>query len=179
MAGQGTLTLITGEIESGKTRFCRQFSEALKELGWDTAGILSPAVFNKGVKTAIDGLDLRSGKRVRIAELNTADAPQMGPHTKRWRFSTDALEWCNEILKASVPCDFLVIDELGPLEFERGQGLLAAFEAVDSRKFKACLVVVRPSLVEKARRRWPEADVITIGEDMDISALVQQRLRLQ
>jgi nucleoside-triphosphatase THEP1 len=178
MAGKGTLTLISGEIESGKTSFCRQFAEALHEIGWNTAGILSPAVFNEGVKTAIDGLDLRSGKRVRVAELNTGDAPRMGLNTRRWRFSTDALEWCNAILKAAVPCDLLVIDELGPLEFQRGEGLLAAFEAVDSRRFEACLVVVRPSLVEKARRRWPDARTIHIGEDTDITALVQEQLRL-
>ena len=115
---------------------------------------------------------------MRVADLNTGDAPQMGLHTRRWRFSTDALEWCNKILKAAVPCDLLVIDELGPLEFERGEGLLAAFEAVDSRQFETCLVVVRPSLVEKARRRWPDAGAINIGEDMDISALVQEQLRL-
>ena len=176
MKEKGRLTLITGEIESGKTSFCRQLADGLKELGWDAAGILSPAVFNEGVKIAIDGLDLRSGKRVRVAELNEAGAGQAGPRTRRWSFSQEALVWCNELLKEAVPCDLLVIDELGLLEFDRDEGLLDAFEAVDSRQFKACLVVVRPSLVGKARRRWPDAEVLTIEEDQDIPSLVHEQL---
>jgi nucleoside-triphosphatase THEP1 len=174
---QGKLTLISGEIESGKTRFCRQAAGALKELGWDVAGIVSPAVFNEGGKIAIDGLDLRSGERRRLADLTATGDPLQGPQTKRWHFSMQALHWCNEVLQNATPCDLLIIDELGPLEFNRGEGLLAGFEANDSRQFKTSLTVVRTSLLEKARDRWPDAETLIISDDDNISTLVQKWLR--
>jgi nucleoside-triphosphatase THEP1 len=175
---QGKLTLISGEIESGKTRFCRQAAGALKELGWDVAGIVSPAVFNEGGKIAIDGLDLRSGERRRLADLTATGDPLQGPQTKRWHFSMQALHWCNEVLQNATPCDLLIIDELGPLEFNRGEGLLAGFEANDSRQFKTSLTVVRTSLLEKARDRWPDAETLIISDDDNISTLEKEWLRL-
>ena len=174
MKNQGKLTLISGESDSGKTRFCRQAAYALKELGWDVAGIVSPAVFNEGGKFAIDGLDLRSGERRRLADLTAANGTLQGPKTKRWHFSLQALRWCNEVLQNATPCDLLIIDELGPLEFDRGEGLLAGFEANDSRQFKASLSVVRTSLVEKARDRWPDAEVLNISDYDNISTLVKE-----
>lgn len=178
MKDQGKLTLISGESESGKTRFCRQAAGELKELGWDVAGIVSPGIFNEGGKFAIDGLDLRSGERRRLADLTAAGDPLQGPKTKRWHFSMQALDWCNEVLQNATPCDLLIIDELGPLEFDRGEGLLASFEANDSRQFKASLTVVRTSLLEKARDRWPDAEVLIISDDDNISTLVKEWLRL-
>ena len=177
MKDQGKITLISGESDSGKTRFCRQAAGALKELGWDVAGIVSPAVFNEGGKFAIDGLDLRSGERRRLAELTAAGNPLQGPQTKRWQFSMQALRWCNEVLQNATPCDLLIIDELGPLEFDRGEGLLAGFEANDSRQFKTSLTVVRTSLLERARDRWPDAEVLNISDDDNISTLVKEWLR--
>jgi nucleoside-triphosphatase THEP1 len=178
MKDQGKLTLISGEIESGKTRFCRQVAGVLKELGWDVAGIVSPAVFKGGGKFAIDGLDLRSGERRRLADLTATGDPLQGPQTKRWHFSMQALHWCNEVLQNATPCDLLIIDELGPLEFDRGEGLLASFEANDSRQFKVSLTVVRTSLLEKARGRWPDAEALIINDDDNISTLVKERLQL-
>ena len=174
----GRITIVTGEIESGKTSFCRQMATALLEFGWDTAGILSPAVFEDGKKVAIDVLDLGSGVTERLANLNTAFSGLQGPETKRWRFSERVLEWCNAMLDQAVPCDLLVVDELGPLEFERGEGLTAAFEAVDTRQYRAALLVVRPSLLAKARRRWPDAGVISIGNAGEMSILVQEQLKV-
>jgi len=177
MKNQGKITLISGESDSGKTRFCRQAAGALIELGWDVAGIVSPAVFNEGGKFAIDGLDLRSGERRRLADLTAAGSTLKGPKTKRWHFSMQALDWCNEVLQKATPCDLLIIDELGPLEFDRGEGLLAGFEANDSRQFKASLTVVRKSLLEKARDRWPDAEALIISDDDNISTLVKEWLR--
>jgi len=171
------LTLISGESESGKTSFCCQAAGALKELGWDVAGIISPAVFNEGGKFAIDGLDLRSGEHRRLANLIADGDPLQGPKTKRWQFSMQALQWCNKALQNATPCDLLIIDELGPLEFDRGEGLLAGFEANDSRQFKASLTVVRTSLLERACDRWPDAEVLIINDIHSILTLVKEWLR--
>jgi hypothetical protein len=88
-----------------------------------------------------------------------------------------ALQWCNKALQNATPCDLLIIDELGPLEFDRGEGLLAGFEANDSRQFKASLTVVRTSLLERACDRWPDAEVLIINDIHSILTLVKEWLR--
>lgn len=47
--------------------------------------------------------------------------------------------------------DYLVVDELGPLELERGEGLTNAVELLKSGEIKKALVVVRPHLIAKAK----------------------------
>ena len=47
--------------------------------------------------------------------------------------------------------DYLFVDELGPLELERGEGLTNAVELLKSGESKKAFVVVRPHLVCKAK----------------------------
>ena len=149
------LIILSGDIEQGKTRVCMQVADAMKAQGWDVAGILSPAVWKASEKIAIDSLDLRTGetRQLAIRTIN-AESPQ-GLRTKRWQFNADTLAWCNQVFTGMGSCDLLIIDELGPLEFERGQGMLAAFDAVEVGDYRLALVVVRPSLLAQARQRAP------------------------
>jgi hypothetical protein len=59
----------------------------------------------------------------------------------------------------AVPCGLLVVDELGPLEFERAQGWLSGLTALDSGEYELGLVVIRPELMGAALARWPEAGI--------------------
>lgn len=177
MLAEGKIYLVSGEIESGKTRFCGEAAGHLKEKGWDTAGLLAPAVFEGGRKTAIEALDLRSGERRRLADINEPNSSLNGIQTKRWRFIPETLRWCNQVLKSAIPCDLLVVDELGPLELERNEGMLAGFEAIDSGLYRVSLVVVRPSLLDKALERWPAAEVVKISELNDNSISENEWLR--
>ena len=63
-----------------------------------------------------------------------------------------------------VPPRLLVVDELGPLEFVRGVGLMAGLAAVDEGRYAAAFVVVRPALVDEALRRWPDATVLDVED---------------
>jgi hypothetical protein len=53
----------------------------------------------------------------------------------------------------------LVIDELGPVEFDQGRGLTKAFDILDSQTYRLAVAVVRPDLLERACKRWPSARV--------------------
>jgi nucleoside-triphosphatase THEP1 len=54
------------------------------------------------------------------------------------------LEWGNLRLTQSVKTDLLMIDELGPLEFERQMGWTASFDLLKSGQFGIAMVVIRP-----------------------------------
>jgi nucleoside-triphosphatase len=170
--------LVTGEMEAGKTQTCREAAVHLRELGWDVAGVLSPGVWLGNQKVAIDALDLRTGHTRRLAERAGAGTPLAGPATPGWRFEAEAIAWCNLLLAGAGDCDLLVIDELGPLEFESGEGMTGGIRAMDGGRFRLGLVVVRPRLVPAAQQHWPGAEVLVVDGPAAIPGRVEHLLEL-
>ncbi len=156
----GELWLITGEIGAGKTRWCQMFLELAQKAGWDTAGLISPAVFENGQKVAIEAQDVRTGERRQLAARRQAEE-EADPRTPEWRFESASIEWGNTVFRNAVPCDLLIVDEMGPLELLHGRGWLTALEAIHSRAYRLAIVVVRPSLLSIAEQWRPNA-VITL-----------------
>jgi nucleoside-triphosphatase THEP1 len=167
---RGTLLILTGARGAGKSAFCERLAETARSEGRTVAGVLSRAVLAGGRKTGIEVEDLRSGERKSLA---TETAQGTSPRGPRWDFDEEALAWGDAALAASVPCDLLVVDELGPLEFDRGHGWQAGFAALDSGDYALAVVVVRPELLARARERWPGAETLDVsaanpgGEEID------------
>jgi nucleoside-triphosphatase len=155
--------LLTAPSGAGKTTFCRSLADQARAAGWDVAGILSPPVFENGEKVGIRAQDLRTNETRNLAIA--ASTYNIRPLTfdlvlGQWLFSPAALAWGNQILQTSPPCDLLIIDELGPLEFLRGQGWQTAFEIILLGEYKAAVVIVRPGLFQKALDLVGEVEVI-------------------
>ncbi len=147
------LTLLTGGRGSGKTRWCLHLLAQARASGIAVAGVVSPPVYTAGHKTGIDLQDVASGACRRLAER---PAPgESGTAGLGWRFDPQALRWGNMLLAQLPPCDVLLIDELGPLEFRGEGGFLAGFQAIAAQQYRLALVVVRPELIDIARERWP------------------------
>ena len=156
----GQIFIITGPQEVGKTTFCRKLAYIGRALGWDVAGVISPAVYEDNLKKGIEVENLRSGEH-RI--LATKDIESVsGPGTCNWYFDSFALEWGNSVLKEATPCDLFIVDELGVLEFERTEGWLAGFDAIDTRQYRYVFITIRPEMLERAQVKWPKAQIIKI-----------------
>jgi len=160
--------IITGALERGKTTLCGQLAMLAREAGWEVRGVLSPAVFAAGRKVGIDLVNLSSGERRPLAHR---DRPADGVRTERWNFIKEATEWGNTILSASAPCDLLIVDELGPLELVRGEGLLSGLTAIDGDNYCLAVVVIRPALLKIALERWSAAEVVEISAPEQTSPL--------
>ena len=163
MPQRGRIILLSGVSESGKTSLCIKVNEKLKPLPVVIAGVISPPVYESNEKTGILLQDLRSNEKHQLAQLNNSEHD--GLHTHKWRFDEAIVHWGNRCLAEAIPCDYLIIDEFGPLEFDRGIGFVKGFTAVDSREYHSALVIIRPSLLEKALNRWPEAKVLTVNHE--------------
>lgn len=157
---QARVWIITGNHEAGKTSFCRRVLFEAQTRGFKTGGVLSPAVFENGIKTGIEVQDVASGKKRLLATLREE---VLNAVTKRWKFDEAALNWGSTLLYQSVPCDVLIVDELGPLELEHGQGWVEGMRAINSGNYQAALVVIRPELMPTALQRWPKAEVMTFS----------------
>ena len=162
LAGLPLFFILSGPREIGKTTFLKQLIKQTQDLQIRVAGVISPAVVENGQKTAIDLVDLSTSRVKRLANLRMTES--QGIYTERWAFSSESLEWGNQILAASIPCDLLIVDELGPIELERGQGWQKGILALSSNQFQAAVAVIRPELLDKAFSLWPQAKLMEITQ---------------
>jgi nucleoside-triphosphatase THEP1 len=168
------LTVLTGPSGTGKTSACLGVADLAANLGLRVAGIVSPAVFVDGVKTAIDCFDLQSGQRRRLATRVESPAPgELG-----YRFAESTVTWANAALARATPCDLLLVDEIGPLELVQGKGLVTALAALRSGAYGQAVVVVRPELIQRflatvgTQSRIVEAARWTPGEGASLLRLI-------
>lgn len=157
--------IITGSREVGKTRFCTHLVEKARHMKLDVAGVLSPPIFTGPAKTAIEVENLRTHEHKILATLRLEDPK--GLSTQRWSFDDEVLEWGNQVLADAVPCELLVVDELGMLEFERDQGWLNGLTALNSGQFQMAVVVIRPELVSRSQTIFIDSNVIEIPAQLD------------
>jgi len=166
----GRLILVTGPSGSDKTRWCLALADYASILGIHAGGLVSPAVFEGGLKVGIDLLDLRSGAQRRLAVRRGESGN--GQITEDWHVDDETLNWGNEILAHSGACQLFILDELGPLELERGVGLTNGIELIAARRYRLACVVVRPTLLEIAQALWPWGEVLQIHSNHPLEAIL-------
>jgi nucleoside-triphosphatase len=162
------LWLVTGPRGAGKTTFCGIFSEQARLAGWDVAGLLSPAVFNGGVKVGILAENLRTREFHPLA--SAASHPSFDFQLGDWYFDRTTIEWGNRILETSLPCDLFLVDELGPLEFLRGAGWASALSVLHQPDYHLGIIVVRPELLEIAQASFVVTGTISLDRSNDPAA---------
>ena len=151
------IVILTGERSAGKSTICHKTIALAQGRRYTCGGVLTLSRPNG----ALDVLDVRRGDVRRLTlEHNASTAVIQG----RFRFDPETLAWGSVALARATPCHLLVVDELGPLEMERGQGWSQAFDILREADFALALVVVRPELVGQAQRRLPvcTTTVITV-----------------
>jgi len=146
------LTFLTGNSGAGKTTLCLRLIEEAQRDKYNVGGFISPPVFEAERKVGIDLLNVWTGERRRLANRLGGDK---GMVTQRWQFDEAVIQWGNSVMAQRPTCALFIIDELGPLEFALGRGLLGAMTLLDERVYPDNLVVVRPVLLAYARWRWP------------------------
>lgn len=176
------LYLLTGEIQTGKTRWLERVTGELAAGGVPVAGVVAPGVWRIAEdgfyeKLGIDNVLLPGGERVHLAcrhdlALAAGMLEARGQSERaglRWAMSDAALEQVDVHVGrvardsrgvAALRPGLLVIDELGRLELMRGEGLQRAAAAVAAGPTQAwphMLVVVRASLLPLAHERFDAA----------------------
>lgn len=146
------LAVLTGESGAGKTTWCTRLIEAARNQGMRCSGVISPPVFHLGEKTGIRLVNVSTGESRLLGRLRG----EIDPHapTRKWAFDEAVLAWGNKILSKDDACDLLLVDELGPLEFQHASGLQAGFLALERKNYRLGVAVVRPGLLAAARARW-------------------------
>jgi len=158
------ILVLSGPSGCGKTRLCARVVEMARAQGLAVGGVLTVPRYSGEHKVGLDVQDVRTARSWPLAE--GAAGPD-GPTTGAWYFHTSGLEAGRQALEHAVPCHILVVDELGPLELDRGGGWRAALDVLASGQFRLGLAVVRPALVPRFLELLGTADVPVVQVTLD------------
>lgn len=170
----GEINLITGERDVGKTILCSKLAEKLKNLDYSVAGIVSPGIYRDNVKIGITALDIKSGRKMKLADYSPGWDKE-NP-SRIWKMNTAAISWGNRVLNKSVPCDILIIDEIGYLELEKNGGWKKSFEILEGKLYKMAFIVIRRELVEVGLSHWENAQVLLIESTKNMDFISKEIL---
>jgi nucleoside-triphosphatase THEP1 len=147
------IVILTGERGVGKSTVCHKTVGLAQARQYTCGGILTLSHSNGGR----DVLDVRSGdvRRLTLEPDAGEGVFHEGVIQGRFRFDPAVLAWGNDVLSRAAPCHLLVVDELGPLEMERGRGWVKAFDVLEDTDFTLALVVVRPELLARVQLKLP------------------------
>ena len=136
-------------------------SKACWELGIGNLGIVN---WDLGFdKVGFEAVDVGSGERWPLARTDAElGGPQVGPYS----FDPAALASALRVLRRAATlrqaqdtaagCDLLMVDEIGPLELERGEGFAPILDLLPVEGPTHTLIVVRPALLDQLLLRLRE-----------------------
>lgn len=171
------LYLLTGQVQTGKTRWLQGLVSAYEARGVAVDGVLAPGVWREVTardgaasfeKLGIDNILLPEHETIPFASRRdlavldgTFDAESQSARARlHWEISRDALARVNAHFEqltreahVKTAASLLVVDELGWLELLRGEGLscaLALLEFGPTPAYPDAIVVVRETLLPQA-----------------------------
>ena len=171
------LYLLTGQVQTGKTRWLQGLVSAYEARGVAVGGVLAPGVWREVTardgaasfeKLGIDNILLPEHETIPFASRRdlavldgTFDAESQSARARlHWEISRDALARVNAHFEqltreahVKTAASLLVVDELGRLELLHGEGLacaLALLELGPTPAYPDAIVVVRETLLPQA-----------------------------
>lgn len=155
--------LLTGPVHEGKTTACWKAISGLRAAGLKVAGFVSPPLLNEdGRKVGIEIRDLSTGQRQTFARVNPIGTPTT---VGVYEMDDEAVAWGRRTLAAALraDADWLVIDEIGPLELHAGGGFAFALEPLaDPLRVPNAIVIVRETLVQELAERLGRTDIVQV-----------------
>jgi nucleoside-triphosphatase len=124
--------LITGPPGSGKTSVIKRTMSILCERGLKPGGIYCPEIRERGIRTGFKIVDIMTGEERILAHVNQPTGPQVS----KYRVNVANVDELSEsaINRALNDADFLVVDEIAPMEINSEGFKRAVLTALDSSK---------------------------------------------
>jgi nucleoside-triphosphatase THEP1 len=144
------LILLTGPMRSGKTSFCKALFKLLKEKSPLPFAIVEENERDReGIPISLALRDLGTEEEIPLASREWSLPPVHGAYPP-FVFSAQAFSWAEARVRKSVEmgCGPVLLDEIGPLEANKGEGLFGIIEWTLINGSAPLLLTIRPDLVE-------------------------------
>ena len=124
--------LITGPPGSGKTSVVERVMSILREQGLRAGGIYCPEIREGGIRVGFKIIDIMTGEERILAHVNQP----AGPQVSKYRVNVGNVDELSEsaINRALNAADFLIVDEIAPMEICSEGFKRAVLAALDSPK---------------------------------------------
>ena len=124
--------LITGRPGSGKTSIVERAISILRERGLKVGGLYCPEIREGGIRLGFKMVDLMTGEERILAHVNQKEGPQVS----KYRVNVANVDAMSErsIGRALREADFVVIDEIAPMELHSEGFRRSVLAALDSPK---------------------------------------------
>ncbi|MFP4468471.1 MAG: nucleoside-triphosphatase [Bacteroidales bacterium] len=164
-ANKPVIFILSGEVHSGKTSAAKKVVGALRSHGFRLRGFFSAGNTDGSDRSAYYLEDVCSGERKLLCSENPVNK---GFRAGRFYFSGKAIAWGRLLLERSVydAADFVVVDEIGPLELRDG-GWAPAIGDLLARSRIPHIWVVRKRLADLVARKWNAGDVYIFDLEED------------
>jgi nucleoside-triphosphatase len=124
--------LVTGLPSSGKTSVIKKTVELLQGRGFHAGGIYCPEIRDGGARVGFKIIDIMTGEERVLAHVNQPEGPQVSKYRVNLQ-SVDELSG-TAIGRALEEADFVVIDEIAPMEIHSDGFRRAVQAALESPK---------------------------------------------
>ncbi|MDD5067079.1 MAG: nucleoside-triphosphatase [bacterium] len=138
------IIIITGKVNSGKTSLMKELVQKEKDAGSSPTGIIAPGIFKAGIKTGYDAKDLTTGRRIRLARLNS---------TGKFVFYKKGFESSGRALLHFTDPGIVFLDEVGPLELKE-KGHAESLRILLDSGLDRLYLSVRDSCLEEVKKRF-------------------------
>jgi nucleoside-triphosphatase THEP1 len=140
------IIIITGDIGSGKSTLAERMSQIARQRGFSVGGTISRRrKVKKSGEIEYWVHCLQSGKERCFA---TTRPIKNALRLSRFFFSRPSIIFAARCLRRSLRCDFIFVDELGPLELQ-GKGLWRSTQFLFQNSAGTLVFIVRRALVEE------------------------------
>lgn len=122
--------LVTGPPRSGKTTVVENVVERLETWGYRAGGVYCPERRSDGDRVGFEIVDVLTGDSKLMAHVDRSDGPTVG----KYRVDVDAVDavCASAFTAAFETADFVVVDEIAPMEVYSGEFVRGVERALDA-----------------------------------------------
>jgi nucleoside-triphosphatase len=170
--------LITGEPRVGKTTLLMKLINELRSKGYVVGGMITKEVRGKHGRIGFIIHDLNSGKRGELASVKKISGPRVGKYFVNLKDLAEV--GAKSLVSAINECDFIICDEIGPMELHSPEFRRAVLQAVSCGKPFICSIhwKLRDPVINEVKKLGELIEVTYSNRDSLLGILLEKALNL-